>query len=411
LREFGHQLAMQTDLPQINPDSWSQAFQLLGSTIRDESTVVLLDEISWLGGYDPDFPGYLKKAWDTVFKKHSKLILVLCGSVSAWIEKNILKNTGFVGRDSWDILLEELPLYYCNHFWGKARERISNAEKLKVLSVTGGVPKYLEEVDPGVTAEENIKRLCFHRGGILFREFEQIFSDVFGKHSAGYKEILKVLTYGSKTVSEISNAMDKERNGHMSEYLRDLVLGGFVAEDATFAPKTGRNTRTVKYRLKDNYSRFYLRYVEPRKESIEKGLMLGLSMDQLPEWNTILGLQFENLILNNIQPLAKQLQLARTPLIAAAPYFQKQTARRKGCQVDLLILTKHSLYVVEIKLRKSIEPQVIDEVKEKVRRLPADSERSIRTVLVYEGQLNKNVEDEGYFDFTIPFAQLLTSRP
>jgi hypothetical protein len=139
--------------------------------------------------------------------------------------------------------------------------------------------------------------------------------------------------------------------------------------------------------------------------------MLGLSMDQLPEWNTILGLQFENLILNNIQPLAKQLQLARTPLIAAAPYFQKQTARRKGCQVDLLILTKHSLYVVEIKLRKSIEPQVIDEVKEKVRRLPADSERSIRTVLVYEGQLNKNVEDEGYFDFTIPFAQLLTSRP
>jgi hypothetical protein len=58
----------------------------------------LLDEISWLGGLDQDFPGHLKMAWDSVFKQHPKLILVLCGSVSAWITKNILNNTGFLGR-------------------------------------------------------------------------------------------------------------------------------------------------------------------------------------------------------------------------------------------------------------------------------------------------------------------------
>jgi hypothetical protein len=86
----------------------------LASTIRNEWTVVLLDEISWLGGFDPDFPGHLKAAWDTVFKRHRKLILVLCGSVSAWIADNILENTGFVGRDSWDIILGELSLYHCN---------------------------------------------------------------------------------------------------------------------------------------------------------------------------------------------------------------------------------------------------------------------------------------------------------
>jgi len=407
LQAFGRQLARQTDIPEVALTSWSQAFQLLGSAVRDEWTVILLDEVSWLGGLDPDFPGFLKTAWDTVFKMHSKLVLVLCGSVSAWITANILNNTGFVGRDSWDILLEELPLHHCNRFWGKEGDRISAEEKLSFLSVTGGVPKYLEELDPRQSAEENIRRLCFQREGILFRDFDQIFSDVFGKRAEGYKVIVEALTYGSRTVAEISQALGKERSGHMSEYLQDLVLGGFLAREAGFDPKTGRSTRTEKYRLQDNYARFFLRYIAPRRDSIEKGLLRGLSLDQLPEWDTVLGLQFENLVLNNRSSLIRHLGLGRTPLLAAAPYSQRATVRKKGCQIDLLMRTKHSLYVVEIKRRKSIAFTVVDEVREKVLCLPADRRLSVRTSLVYDGALDPRVEAEGYFDFIIPFAKLL----
>ncbi|MBQ6925580.1 MAG: hypothetical protein IJQ73_13145 [Kiritimatiellae bacterium] len=71
-----------------------------------------------MGKYDPDFPGYLKSAWDTTLKKHPKLILIVCGSVSAWIQKNILDNTGFAGRFSRDLVLGELPLRLCAKFWG-----------------------------------------------------------------------------------------------------------------------------------------------------------------------------------------------------------------------------------------------------------------------------------------------------
>lgn len=409
LQVFSQQLARQTELPTVTLDNWPQALQLLASTIRNEWTVILLDEISWLGGHDPDFPGHLKIAWDTLFRNHPQLVLVLCGSVSAWITDNILNNTGFAGRDSWDVVLDELHLYHCNQFWGKATDRVSAGEKLNVLSITGGVPKYLEEVDPAISAEENIRRLCFHREGILFREFEQIFSDVFGKRAASYKAIVETLAYGSRTVSEISEAIGKERSGHMSEYLQDLVLGGFLARDTVFDPKTGRDTRTEKYRLRDNYSRFYLRYIAPRRARIEKGLLRGLSLDQLPEWDTVVGLQFENLVINNVQPLAQLLRLGPTPLLAAAPYTQRPTVRKKGCQIDLLMRTKHSLYVVEIKHRRSIGTSVIDEVRDKVDRLPTSRATSIRTALIYAGQLDPKVAEEGYFDFLIPFAQLLES--
>ena len=58
---------------------------------KDGRTVVLLDEISWMGGYDKTFVGTLKIAWDKLFKKHDNVVVVLCGSVSSWIAENILE--------------------------------------------------------------------------------------------------------------------------------------------------------------------------------------------------------------------------------------------------------------------------------------------------------------------------------
>ena len=107
IRAFVEQLALQTDAVDAVPDSWLKAFKMLADAVPAACrTGVLLDEISWMGGYDDNFPGMLKIAWDNWFKRRPKLVLVLCGSVSAWISENILNNTGFVGRRAADILVE-----------------------------------------------------------------------------------------------------------------------------------------------------------------------------------------------------------------------------------------------------------------------------------------------------------------
>ena len=100
LNAFSEQLAKQTNLPNLNLESWYQAFSLLNSVIKNEKTVILLDEISWMAIRDKDFAGQLKIAWDTEFKRNTKLILVLCGSVSSWIigDRQIILDTCFVMR-------------------------------------------------------------------------------------------------------------------------------------------------------------------------------------------------------------------------------------------------------------------------------------------------------------------------
>jgi hypothetical protein len=137
---FAQRLADQTKAPKVALESWPQAFQLLASLLPATGwTVLLLDEISWMAMGEPDFAGHLKVAWDNLFSRRARLVLVLCGSVTSWIQDNILNQTGFVGRCSWQFRLPPLSLPSCNLFW-RGKE-ISAPEKLKVLSVTGGVPR------------------------------------------------------------------------------------------------------------------------------------------------------------------------------------------------------------------------------------------------------------------------------
>ena len=409
LNAFGEQLARQTSLPKLNLESWYQAFSLLNGILKNEKTVILLDEISWMAIRDKDFAGQLKIAWDTEFKHHAKLILVLCGSVSSWIEENILKSAGFVGRVSLKLTPEELSLFHCNSFWSRtAGRRIAAKEKLRTLAVTGGVPRYLEEINPTLSAEENIRRMCFSREGFLFSEFDQIFQDVFSKRAPTYKRIISTLVHGTKSLSDIADHLKRERGGDLSQYLDDLSASGFISKDAVFKPGKKSVSKLAKYRLKDNYIRFYLRYMEPVKDKIEKDLFRDFALEGLSEWETIMGLQFENLVLNNIRSVCTLLDINMNSVKSAAPYFQRTTQRKKSCQIDLLIETKHTLYVCEIKFRNRIPKTVIGEVQEKINRLVSSKRYTIRPVLIYAGALASGIEEEDFFDRILNFEELLS---
>ena len=62
--------------------------------------------------------GKLKNAWDLQFSHNSELILILSGSLSLWIDDNILNSTAFFGRVSLQLKLDELSLKECRQFWG-----------------------------------------------------------------------------------------------------------------------------------------------------------------------------------------------------------------------------------------------------------------------------------------------------
>lgn len=197
--------------------------------------------------------------------------------------------------------------------------------------------------------------------------------------------------------------------GDLSGALSQLMESGLVSGQAGKNPKTGEDRRIVRYRIRDNYARFYLRYLEPVKDMIDADSYQFSGLEQFSGWETDLGFQFENLVLNNFRQILKPLHLENVLVKSAAPYAKKGSRKtgEKGVQIDLLVQTNMALCLVEIKRKSRIGREVIEDMKEKCARLPRPKDMAVRTALVYEGELDRSVEADGYFDAIIPFRVLL----
>ena len=364
--EFGDQLCIELGLPRVSFSTWSDAFRFLGAHIGDEEVVVLLDEISWMGGLDPRFLGALKTWWDREGSKKPGLILILCGSISTWIEKNILRSTGFVGRITLVIHLKPLSIQESVSFLRKKGFNGSMYEVLKILSVTGGVPWYLDLIDPKESADQNIYSLCFESTSQLINEFQTIFHDLFERKGDAYRKILEVLVDGMRTHQEIRDSLGLEAGGgDLSDHLKNLVAAGFVSGHYQWSLKTGALGKRKLYRLSDCFLRFQLKYVEPYRELIEKGSYKKAASGKLPGWDSMMGFQLESLLLTNREFLFRTLDVDPVNVVHDNPFIQTSTVRRKGCQIDYLIQLKtNSLLICEFKFNKNeLSSSILNELK------------------------------------------------
>jgi uncharacterized protein len=404
--EFIRQLKQITGLSSIHTTDWGDLFSLLAREVSTGKVIILFDEVSWMGHNDPLFLGKLKNAWDLEFKSNPELILVLCGSVSSWIEKNILQNTGFVGRISLNLQLKELLLPESNQLLDAIGFRGSEYDKFKLLSIMGGVPRYLEEVLPHLTAELNIQQLCYQSSGVLFREFNDIFSDLFSEKIVSYKKIVCALVDGLKSPEEISKITQLSRGSYFSECLNDLIQLGFIQRDYTWSIKSKKTSKLSVLRLSDNYLRFYLKYVEPHYSKIVNSPVKNIHLNMT---DSILGLQFENLVLANRHLIWKNIPIQSNDIVYESPFFQRRTVRTKGCQIDYLVQTRfQNLFVCEVKFSKNpIGNQVVEEVKEKIQRLSLPRGFSCWPILIHVNGVTDSVIDSEYFCQIIGFSSLL----
>jgi len=393
----------------IENDDWWDMLWFLAERTKKGRVIILFDEVSWMGSKDPDFLGKLKTIWDTCFKKNKQLLLILCGSVSIWIKRNILSSTGFVGRISLQLTLTELPLNVCNEFFDERSDQLSSYDKFKFLSICGGIPRYLEEWQPNSSIENNINKMCFHESGILFNEFDQIFYDSLSSEADIYRAIVLTLVGSPMERQEITNKLNRVPGGDFSEYLDNLVTAGFITRDYTWHIKNKKTSKLSRYRLSDNYLRFYLKYIKPHLSVVKTNKYKVSSLSHLTGWSGIISLQFENLVLSNRGIVQDILGINRNDVEIDGSFFQRNTTKTKGCQIDYLIQTKTStLYACEIKFtRNEIKLDIINEMKSKLSNLSIPRGFSCLPVLIHVNGVHDSVLDKNYFFKVIDFSDLL----
>ena len=405
---FARQLALLRKEPPFTFQDWSDALQHLGKHLR-AGDIVLLDEISWMGDNDPSFVPKLKAWWDQL---NVPVTLVICGSVSTWIEENILKSTAFFGRINLTLTLEPLPIPESALFLKKVGFKGSAYDTYKLLGVLGGIPWYLEQVSPGKTADEIIHQLCFEKNGVLVLEFDRIFHDLFGGKGTSYRKVLDALKEGTKTLAEIRHAIGFAHSGTLSNLIDHLITAGFVSKQPLWSLKTMQARKQSLYRISDPYMRFYLKVIAPQRSKIDRGGLKDTVLSQLPGFEAHLGLQIEQLLLQNRSLLLESIGLPASTIVADGPFRQSKTTKQRGCQIDYLAQTAtQNLFVCEFKFkRRELGATIIDEVKERISALKAPRGFAKVPVLVHIGGVSSTVATDAYFYRIIDIADFLAPQ-
>ena len=244
-------------------DSWADCWQAIAAFLADRRHILILDEFTYAVESDPAMLSSLQHAWDQQFK-NSQLVLVLCGSHIHTMEALQTRQSPLFGRLTGQWWLQPLPFAALQEFlphWS-AHERVA------AYAVVGGVPAYLEWLDPTLSLSANVRQVILAPGSMWVAEPTFLLYDEV-RAPATYLAILKAIGVGSHTLSRISDAALVSR-AHLSAYLARLQELRLVERrlPVTIPPAKRRRARSGRYHLSDPYFRFYFRFLAPYQDEL-----------------------------------------------------------------------------------------------------------------------------------------------
>ncbi len=269
--------------------SWSEAFDYLAARALNERFVFVFDELPYAAARNESIPSALQICIDAKMKQ-TGLFAILCGSNQGFMESEVLgRKSPLYGRRTAQIKLE--PLGYLD-----AAKMLPGAEAqdlFRYYGCFGGVPYYLEQIDPSLTFWENVEELYFDSTGFLYDEPYALLRQEFDE-PALYNSVLRAIAGGANRMSEMSDRTGVPRTT-LPRYLRSLVALGLVERAVPF----GENPETSKkaiYRIREACYDFWFTFVMPRVSDIEQGLgsaaARSIGEERLSEY---LGHRFERL--------------------------------------------------------------------------------------------------------------------
>ncbi|WP_199438538.1 AAA family ATPase [Vibrio owensii] len=400
LSNFAQQLSDQFNIQKPAFADWDAALSMLGDLVAEGNCILMIDEINWLAKTHPDITTVLFTLWENKLKHVKGLTLILTGSLAGWILENLSESAGWYGRINLDETLYPLPLQDAlNVIPENIRKRTSKAEQIRYSLVCGGIPSYLQSFNYSETLEDNLQRLAFSPSGELFREYETLMNDLFRAKGTRIKQILEALSKGNLSAAEIAKKLKLQKpNGHLYDDLLMMQHSSFITPLYKWNFKEGGLVEyDPVYVITDPYLRFYYKAIKPNiKTNAKKPVPLPANLD------SILGLQFEYVMRENIELLYNALGLTEAEIINAAPF---QTT---GLQIDWLIETKRYFYIVEFKFQaKQLGSSVLRDMDKKIHKLDIPHNKSVRTAIVHVNGAEDRVKESAFIDYLIDLCDLV----
>ncbi len=341
LKNFAQQLAAAARSRKMLeiPPTWFDAFGMLRTHLqtlakRDPTRrlVVFFDEIPWLASKRSGFLEAVEHFWNSWGSKQPQLLLIVCGSAASWMIHHLIHNRGGLhNRVTHRMRVEPFTLGETREFLVNNGVKLNDKQVIELYMAMGGVPFYLERVRPGLSAAQVIDDICFAKDGLLRDEFEKLYASLY-EHHERHVALVRALAASPQGLprNELLSAAELPTGGRATATLDELMEAGFVTR---FDP-WGKTKKDSIYRLADEYSLFYLKWIE-RRRTLGSGTWLKLR--STPGWKAWSGYAFENVCFRHLPQLKHALGISGVETTTASWVYRATDETDQGAQIDLLI--------------------------------------------------------------------------
>jgi len=308
-------------------------YEVLFEYLKDKSVVVIIDEFQNLIKEDKNILNILQSLIDTNLKNTNLKLVLLGSSVSIMSSKVLSYQSPLYGRRTGSIKLKPISFFDIKEFFPK----ISMKEIIEIYGLADGVPYYLIKIKKHLWKwlEEEIKS----ERSFLKDEVEFLMRYEFEDPST-YKIILEAIANGKTKINEIKDFIKLQRTD-LSPYLKNLIETDLIKREVPITEKV--KSRSGRYYLKDNFLKFWFRFIYPNLSSIETKIFNTSLIKK--EYNHYLGGIFEEIV--------------RQYLIKNPPFNFTKIGRwwYKNSEIDLVALDEstNKILFVECKWKENVD--------------------------------------------------------
>ncbi len=396
-RHLSEQLNNRMPLPV--PADWFEAFGLLGRLLQKKRSkkrlVIFLDEFPWMQTPKSNFLAAFEDFWNTWAAPKHHVTVIICGSAASWMIQKVVRNKGGLhNRITHKIVLYPFSLYETELFLKSKKVNLNRYQIIQLYMAIGGIPQYLELAEPGMSTVQIIEAACFRKAGFLYNEFEELYYSLFNK-TERHVSIIRALAARPNGLSrnQIIKAARLQSGGTTSTLLEELSAAGFITPYIPF----GKKIKDSIYKLTDEYSLFYLKFMEPNRTASKTAWQKIAATPAYTSWS---GLAFETMCIKHTAAIKHALGIA-------AIYTESSSWRGAGAQIDLLIDRRdHCINLCEMKFYGgafTIDKKYAAALRQKetIFKEHTNTRKQIFFTLITTFALNKNEHSIGLVDSVI----------
>lgn len=358
LKAFSYALktAMNSPADLAVPGSWIAAFHILEKFLEPQvakrRVVIFFDEFPWINTARSNFLKAFEHFWNNWASRQSNLTAVICGSAASWMIQHIVNNRGGL-HNRVNIKMRLLPftLRETEDYLKSRSVNLDRYQLLQLYMTMGGIPQYLKNIQRGESAAQAIDRMFFTKDGAMQGEFANLYHSLFDEASR-HVSVIRALAANKKglTRNEIIKESKLSTGGTATSILNELEASGFITAYLPF----DRTSKDSVYRLTDEYSLFYLKFVEKSRAT---GAGTWLRLNEGASWKSWSGYAFEAICLKHTASIKNALGIGDI-YTEESVWRHVPVKGETGAQIDLLLDRKdHCISICEMKF--SAEPFTI----------------------------------------------------